>query len=274
MGERAAGHRPDRHGARRLVPGGDRLSARGAAPGGADARPDRRSPPGRSTGGLRVGPHLPGQRTGRRSRSGTGRLAPRHSPRLTWPDAQASTAIVICGSQTYDLAYWERSQRLAHPLRAGPPLPAPARSVRRGSAMLRRRLATAVLAAAAGLMLLAVQLPAGAQTLGAQTLGAQTLADPTAPVTGNATYFDALGAPYGGCGLPQAQLDTQNFVALNVYNTPGDYAFYPRPIPASMADKIGLWDNGRNCGRWVQVSIGDYCTGVNDGAPGQSFCRN
>src|SRR5690349_17681205 len=91
--------------------------------------------------------------------------------------------------------------------------------------MLRRRLATAVLAAAAGLMLLAVQLPAGAQTL-----AAQTLADPTAPVTGNATYFDALGAPYGGCGLPQARLDTQNFVALNVYNTPGDYSFYPRPL--------------------------------------------
>ncbi|GAA0576644.1 cellulose binding domain-containing protein [Paractinoplanes ferrugineus] len=93
-----------------------------------------------------------------------------------------------------------------------------------------------------------------------------------APVVGNATYFDALGAPFGGCGLPQAELDTQNFVALNVYNTPGDYNFYPRPV--TDATKIGAWNNGLNCGRWVRVTIDDYCTGVNDGAPGQAFCRN
>jgi hypothetical protein len=95
-----------------------------------------------------------------------------------------------------------------------------------------------------------------------------------APVTGNATHFAGLGAPYGGCGLPQAELESQNFVALNVYDTPGDYNFYPRPLPPAQADKIGLWDNGRNCGRWVQVTVGRYCTGVNDGAPGQPFCRN
>jgi Cellulose binding domain len=93
--------------------------------------------------------------------------------------------------------------------------------------------------------------------------------------TGNATYFDALGQPYGGCGLPQSELDSQNFVALNVYNTPGDYTtFYPRPMPASLGSKVGAWDNGRNCGRFVQVTIGDYCTGTNDGAPNQPFCRN
>ncbi|MEU4241749.1 cellulose binding domain-containing protein [Actinoplanes sp. NPDC026619] len=92
------------------------------------------------------------------------------------------------------------------------------------------------------------------------------------PVVGNATYFDALGAPYGGCGLPQAELDTQNFVALNVYNTPGDYNFYPRPV--TDAAKVGAWNNGLNCGRFVQVTIGDFCTGVNDGAQNQPFCRN
>ncbi len=110
-------------------------------------------------------------------------------------------------------------------------------------------------------LLLLWQLPAGALS-----------AD--APVTGNATYFDALGSPYGGCGLPQSELDTQNFVALNVFNTPGDYTMYTRPIPDSMADKIGMWDNGHNCGRWVRVEIGDFCTGVNDGAANQDFCRN
>jgi hypothetical protein len=130
--------------------------------------------------------------------------------------------------------------------------------------MLRKRLAAAVLAAAAGLLLVATQLPAGARVL----------ADPAGPVTGNATYFDALGSPYGGCGLPQAQLDTQNFVALNVYHTPGDYNFYPRPLAGADVAKMGIWNNGLNCGRWIQVTVGDYCTGVNDGAPNQAFCRN
>jgi hypothetical protein len=123
---------------------------------------------------------------------------------------------------------------------------------------------SAAIAAAAGLTLLALQLPAGAQTT----------ADPTTPVTGNATYFDGLGSPYGGCGLPQGQLDSQNFVALNVYDTPNDYSFYPRPLTGADVSKMGMWNNGLNCGRWVQVSIADYCSGVNDGAPGQAFCRN
>ncbi|WP_433291494.1 cellulose binding domain-containing protein [Actinoplanes sp. CA-030573] len=118
---------------------------------------------------------------------------------------------------------------------------------------LRTGLAAAV---AAGLVMLGFQLPAA---------GAD-------PVVGNATYFDALGAPYGGCGLPQSQLDSPDFVALNVYNTPGDYSFYPRPV--ADASRVGAWNNGLNCGRFVQVSIGDYCTGVNDGAPNQAFCRN
>ncbi|GAA3282497.1 cellulose binding domain-containing protein [Dactylosporangium vinaceum] len=101
-----------------------------------------------------------------------------------------------------------------------------------------------------------------------------TVPEPTAPVTGNATYFDGLGAPYGGCGLPQAELETQNFVALNVFDTPGSGTFYPRPLSSADADKMGIWNNGHNCGRWVRVSISDYCTGTNDGALGQPFCRN
>lgn len=101
-----------------------------------------------------------------------------------------------------------------------------------------------------------------------------TVPEPVTPVTGNTTYFDGLGSPYGGCGLPQSELDSQDFVALNVYDTPGDYAFYPRPISPAQADKMGIWNNGLNCGRYVEVSVGDFCTGVNDGAPGQAFCRN
>jgi hypothetical protein len=94
------------------------------------------------------------------------------------------------------------------------------------------------------------------------------------PVIGSATYFDGLGEPFGGCGMPQSELETQDFVALNVYDTPGDYNFYPRPLAGADVDKIGQWNNGLNCGRWVRVTVGDFCTGVNDGAPGQAFCRN
>jgi hypothetical protein len=94
------------------------------------------------------------------------------------------------------------------------------------------------------------------------------------PVTGNATWFTGLGSPYGGCGLPQANLDSQNFLALNVQNSPGVYTNLPRPIPAADASEIGMFDNGLNCGRWIQVTIGNYCTGTNDGAPNEPFCRN
>lgn len=38
-----------------------------------------------------------------------------------------------------------------------------------------------------------------------------------------ATHFDGLGAPYGGCGVPQGDLHYPYFVALNVQNTPNDY---------------------------------------------------
>lgn len=94
------------------------------------------------------------------------------------------------------------------------------------------------------------------------------------PKTGMATHFEALGTPTGGCGVAFENLDTPDFVALNVQHTPGDYTTaLPRPIPASQAALIGAWDNGRNCGRWILVTIGDICTGLNDGQKGKGFCR-
>ncbi len=103
-------------------------------------------------------------------------------------------------------------------------------------------------------------------------LSAGALDVPGTPVTGWATWFTGLGSPYGGCGLPQADLDSQNFLALNVQNSPGVYTNLPRPIPAADASEIGMFDNGLNCGRWVQVTIGDNCDGTNSGAAGQPFC--
>jgi hypothetical protein len=131
----------------------------------------------------------------------------------------------------------------------------------------RRRIARSLgvaTAVCAGIFLVMSQLPAGAITVNGTP----------SPVTGNATWFTGLGSPYGGCGLPQANLDSQNFIALNVFNTPGDYSGHTRPVPASQSSIMGMWDNGLNCGRWVQVSISDFCTGTNDGAPNMAFCRN
>jgi len=92
-------------------------------------------------------------------------------------------------------------------------------------------------------------------------------------VRGNATHFAGFGSAYSGCGLPEQVLDSQDFVSLNVFDTPGDYGAHNRPIPPSESNHIGRWENGRNCGRFVQVTIGNFCTGVNDGARGQAFCR-
>ncbi len=92
--------------------------------------------------------------------------------------------------------------------------------------------------------------------------------------TGNSTWFSSLGQPYGGCGVPQPNLDTQNFVALNVQNDPGIYGdYFPRPITGANLADIGFFDNGANCGRYVHVTIEDFCTGINNGAADFPFCQ-
>ena len=61
-------------------------------------------------------------------------------------------------------------------------------------------------------------------------------ADTSAEVKASmATHFDAMGGAtegnIGACGVPQENLESVNFVALNVQNTPADYAtFLNRPI--------------------------------------------
>ncbi|MBR7826698.1 cellulose binding domain-containing protein [Actinospica sp. MGRD01-02] len=144
----------------------------------------------------------------------------------------------------------------------------------RTHASVRGRHATAVSIRTLIAVLCAVGLAAMAVIAGSAPADALDVTGSGSPVTGNATYFSGLGSPYGGCGLPQADLDTQDFLALNVYNTPGNYGSEPRPIPAADASMTGMFDNGLNCGRYVQVTIGDYCTGTNDGAQNESFCRN
>jgi hypothetical protein len=89
---------------------------------------------------------------------------------------------------------------------------------------------------------------------------------------GIGTYFDSLGFPYGGCGVPEHKLDSTNYVALNVQDTPGDYTTY-HSRPVQQADAVGAWDNGRNCGRWVRVFIDEFCTSSNnDGHANKKIC--
>ncbi|MET8946085.1 hypothetical protein ABZX30_21515 [Streptomyces sp. NPDC004542] len=117
-----------------------------------------------------------------------------------------------------------------------------------------RRLLTT---AASGVLLLAssflcgLSSPAAAVPASAASVGHNTVAD-SSDYTGNATHFDGLGSPYGGCGVPQANLESQNFAALNVWNTPGDYTGQPtaRPVPSGDAGRTGLFDNGHDCGRY------------------------
>ncbi len=90
---------------------------------------------------------------------------------------------------------------------------------------------------------------------------------------GMATHFDGLGSPYGGCGVPQDLLETQNFLALNAFNTPNNYSTFTRPLTGADTVKLGEFANGNNCGRWAEVTIEKYCTGTNDGAQNQPFCR-
>jgi len=94
------------------------------------------------------------------------------------------------------------------------------------------------------------------------------------PYQGVATHFEALGTPYGGCGVPPELVETDNYVALNVYASPGVGTMWTRPLKGADTLHMGMFANGTNCGRWLKVTIGEDCIdGTNDGALGQQFCR-
>ena len=71
--------------------------------------------------------------------------------------------------------------------------------------------------------------------------------------------------------MPESEIGYPHYLALNVQKTPNDYGTYlSRPIADQ--SRVGLFDNGHNCGRYARVSIGRYCTGVNSGNPGSPWC--
>lgn len=76
------------------------------------------------------------------------------------------------------------------------------------------------------------------------------------------TMFTGVGSPFSGCGvLPQDLRDDDGkplpFVALNFQDTSVFEAFQ-QPAPSG---KVGAFDNGNHCGRWIEISLGDNCQG-------------
>jgi hypothetical protein len=86
-----------------------------------------------------------------------------------------------------------------------------------------------------------------------------------------ATHFDGIGYPYGGCGVPENLVEHPHYLALNVQKTPNDYGTYlTRPIGDQ--SRVGMFNNGKNCGRYARVKLGRFCTGNNSGNPGSAWC--
>lgn len=107
---------------------------------------------------------------------------------------------------------------------------------------------------------------------------------------GVSTHFNGVGPPYGACGVPDevayaegaidslsGQGNPFDYVALNVFDTPGNYAspgmMGKRPLRGADTLKMGTYRNGLNCGRWLKMTFGMECDGTNDGAQDQPFCR-
>src|SRR3569833_2893466 len=92
--------------------------------------------------------------------------------------------------------------------------------------------------------------------------------------TGNSTWFSALGSPYGGCGVPQANLDSQNFIALNVQDDPGNYPLQlSRPISSAFANDIGLWNSRHNNNQKEHKKKKTNNENTNKDNQNMAFCR-
>ncbi len=109
----------------------------------------------------------------------------------------------------------------------------------------------------------------------AKTSDISAVPDSAAIYEGYGTDFEKLGEPYGGCGVPESLLFDENgkklpYIALNVQNTAIAEAILPRPILDP--SKIGLWKNGNNCGRWIEITVGNDCRSASQQAHEGKIC--
>jgi hypothetical protein len=68
--------------------------------------------------------------------------------------------------------------------------------------------------------------------------------------TGHGTHFDGMGTPFGGCGVPPEKAK--------------DDAGTPLPYVALNTNSV--FDGGSNCGRWVEIILGENCEGAGNTA--------
>jgi hypothetical protein len=66
-----------------------------------------------------------------------------------------------------------------------------------------------------------------------------------AQYTAHSTFFDGFGLPYGGCGVPMAKAKDDN----------------GKSLPFIALNQNSIYSNGDNCGRWVEIKLGDNCVG-------------
>lgn len=64
--------------------------------------------------------------------------------------------------------------------------------------------------------------------------------------SGHGTHFAAMGKPYGGCGVPPGKAYDDNGKAL----------------PWVALNTNAEFENGVNCGRWLEITLGQNCVGA------------
>lgn len=60
---------------------------------------------------------------------------------------------------------------------------------------------------------------------------------------GFGTFFHGMGHPFGGCGVPPGKAHDDN----------------GKPLPYIALNTNSHWHNGANCGRWVEITLGQNC---------------
>jgi hypothetical protein len=60
------------------------------------------------------------------------------------------------------------------------------------------------------------------------------------------THFDGMGSPFGGCGVPPEKAKDDN----------------GKPLPYVALNTNSEFDDGSNCGRWVEITVGENCVGA------------
>lgn len=96
-------------------------------------------------------------------------------------------------------------------------------------------------------------------------------------VSGPATYYSQTGSDGSGCGVPVSLIESQDYVALNIQNTPHNYGQL-LPLPITNPAQVGAYKNGLNCGRWIKVTTADGASLdmlVTDSCPdSNNWCRD